>query len=85
MFPNEDLEPVEPGSPSKPESEDLACDSLSGYDRDSECGDYSNVEDSDDEAGGARKPPGVMNLKFQLDAAKAGQCREFHLPNRLHG
>ena len=58
---------------SAPESENLASDPLSAYDCDSEGGDgWSDDEDSDSETRGTGKP-GAMGLKFQLDAARAGE------------
>ena len=66
-----------PGSPS--ESEDLTNASLSVHDCDSEReGDWEDLDDesSDNEMGGTHKP-GLMNLKFQLDAAKAGESHGF--------
>ena len=63
------------------DSENLASASLSVYDCDSTgeaVGNNIDSEDSDSEARGAHKP-GLMNLKFQLDVAKAGECRGFHL------
>ena len=66
---------VDPDSPS--ESENLATASLSSYDCDSEgggSGDDADSEDSDFERRGSRNP-GAINLKFQLDAVKAGKCR----------
>lgn len=55
------------------ESEDLGGNSLSGYDCDSEGGDsWNDVSSEDSETRGTHKP-GIMGLKFQLDAAKAGK------------
>jgi hypothetical protein len=71
MFDNE-LEHVDYDSLS--ESENLASDSLSVYDCDSEGGNgWSDADDEDSDSGerGTCKP-GVMGLKFQLDAARAG-------------
>ena len=62
------------------ESEVLTDTSLSAYDCDSEGEATRNdidSEDSDDKMRGTCKP-GVMGLKFQLDAAKAGEHRNFH-------
>jgi hypothetical protein len=54
--------------------ENLASASHSNYDCDSE-GEASRtvVDSKSDETRGSSKP-GVMNLKFQLDAAKVGEC-----------
>ena len=63
------------------DSENLASASLSAYDCDSKgeaVGNDIDSEGSDSEVRGARKP-GLMNLKFQLDAAKAGERCGFHL------
>jgi len=59
------------------ESEDLASASLS-YDCDSEdeSGNDADTKDSDSERRGSHNP-GVMNLKFQFDAVKAGECHGF--------
>lgn len=57
------------------ESEDLASTPLSAYDCDSEGGggwEDVDSDDSDGELRGARKL-GIMGLKFQLNAAKAGK------------
>ena len=57
------------------DSEDLTDVSLSAYDCDAKGEEgWNNVdsESSDDEMEGTHKP-GLMNLKFQLDAAKAGR------------
>ncbi|KAF9782699.1 hypothetical protein BJ322DRAFT_1022281 [Thelephora terrestris] len=70
-FDNE-LEHIDYDSP--PESENLASDSLSAYNCDSEGGNgWSDADDEDSDSGerGTCKP-GVMGLKFQLDAARAG-------------
>lgn len=64
------------------ESENLGDDSLSGYDRDSEGGDaWDEIDndESDSETRGTRVPPGVMGLKFQLDAARAGEPHHFSM------
>jgi len=78
---DDELERVEPDSLS--ESEDLASASLSSYDCDSEgeaAGDDTDSEDSDfSETRGTRDPPGVMNLKFRLNAVKAGKHCGLHL------
>jgi hypothetical protein len=52
--------------------------SLSDYDCDSE-GEASgdDFDSESDEMKGSRKP-GVTNLRFQLDAAKAGECYVAH-------
>lgn len=63
------------------ESENPASASLSSYDCDSEgeaTGNDVDSEDSDIEGRGPRNP-GVMGLKFQLDAVKAGKRCIFHL------
>jgi len=70
-------EQVEPISFS--ESEGLASPSLSSYDCDSEgeaTGNDTDSEDSDIERSGSRNL-GVMGLKFQIDAVKAGECCGF--------
>lgn len=74
-------EPEKVGSGSLSESEDLVDASLSAYDSDSGEDDGGNdvdSEDSDDEMRGTHGP-GLMNLKFQLDAVKAGKHRNLHL------
>jgi hypothetical protein len=73
--------PDQVGSGSLSESEDLASASLSAYDCDSEGEEGRHdldSEDSDDEMRSTREP-GLMNLKFQLDAAKAGKCSNLRL------
>ena len=60
------------------ESENLASTSLSAYDCDSEGeeGGY-DVDSEDSESGmGETCGPGLANLKFQLDAARAGEHRD---------
>lgn len=61
-------------SDSLSESEGLASASLSDYDCDSE-GEASgdDFDSKSDDTRGAQKP-GVTNLKFQLDVARAGEC-----------
>ena len=71
-----DHEPERVDSDSPSESENLADVSLSAYDCDSEGVDGINDDDSDSEMEGIHKP-GMTNLKFQLDAAKGGQCHAF--------
>ena len=60
------------------ESENLTSDSLSAYDCDDEG--EENWEDvgSDNSSCEPRgvRGPGVMSLQFQLNAARAGECRE---------
>lgn len=58
-------------------SEALASDSLSAYDCDDEGG--AGWEDLSDEDGDGetRDKPGVMGLKFQVDAARAGEFHHF--------
>lgn len=75
---NDELERV--GSDSFSDSENLTSASLSAYDCDSEgeAGMNSIDSDSDSEVRGTRKPD-LTNLKFQLDAAKAGEHYAFHL------
>ena len=66
-----------PGSPS--ESEDLTDASLSVYDCDSEReGGWDDIDNgsSEEEIGGGHEP-GLTNLKFQLDAVKAGETFGF--------
>ena len=78
MF-DDEPERVDPGSPS--ELENLTSAALSEYDCDSEweaSGDETSSEDSDSKTRGTRKLP-IMNLKFQLDAAKAGEHHDIHL------
>ena len=68
---NNNPEQVDPSSLS--ESENLTSVSLSAYECDSEReGSWSNIDsdDSDAEMRGTHE----MNLKFLLDAAKAGEC-----------
>lgn len=63
------------------ESENLASDTISGYDCDSEGGgNWGDVEseDGDGEASGT-SGPGMMGLKFQLDAARAGELHCFRM------
>lgn len=67
-------EQLKVNSSSSSESEGLTDASLSAYDCDSEGEEgWEDVlgESSDDEMGGTHKPR-LTNLKFQLDAAKAG-------------
>lgn len=71
---DDEPEQVDPGP--LLESENLESVSLSPYDCDS--GNDADSEDSDGGARGAQKPR-MMNLQFQLDAAKAGECYGFHL------
>lgn len=62
-------------SDSLSESENLASPSLSEYDCDSE-GEASGSEVDDEESDGEvgmRSKPKVMNLQFQLNAARAGK------------
>jgi hypothetical protein len=73
-------EPEQAGSGSPSESEDLTSVSLSAYDCDSEGEEGGNdidSEDDDDETRATQKP-GLMNLRFQLDAVKAGECCDLH-------
>jgi hypothetical protein len=66
-------EPDQINSDSLSESEGLASASLSNYDCDSEGGaSEDDVDSESDDVGGSCRP-GAMNLKFQLDAAKAGE------------
>jgi hypothetical protein len=74
-----DNEPEEVDFDSLCVSENLTSGSLSAYDCDSEGGDnWDDIgdEDSDGETRGTRQP-GIMGLKFQLDAARAGELHHF--------
>ena len=80
VFDNIDNKPerVNPDSPS--ESENLTSAALSEYDCDSKwevSGDETGSEDSDSKTRGTHKLP-VMNLEFQLDAAKVGEYCDIH-------
>jgi hypothetical protein len=67
-------EPERIDSDSLSESENLASAPLSDYDCDSEWEASGDDVDSDDDGMRGSHKPGAMNLKFQLDAAKAGEC-----------
>lgn len=77
-----DGEPEQVDFGSLSESENLTNASLSAYDCDSEGEDggcsVDSGEDSDDGVSVTHKP-GLTNLKFQLNAAKAGECCDIHL------
>ena len=59
------------------ESEALASDSLSAYDCDDEGGDGWEDTGDEDGDGETRGEPGIMGLKFQVDAARAGEFHHF--------
>ena len=63
------------------ESEHLTSASLSAYDCDSEGEDSGYDVDSDDSDDGMRETckPGLTNLRFQLNAVKAGGCCDPYL------
>jgi len=71
---NDNPEQVDSSSLSK--SENLTCASLSTYECDSEGEDGWSDIDSD---AGTRRTHKI-NSKFQLDAARAGECCDFRLP-----
>ena len=76
----EDGEPEQDDPGSLSESENLAEDSLSGYDCDSEGEGGWNDTDAEDEDGEMEiYELGLKNLKFQLDAAEAGGFCGFYL------
>ena len=69
------------GEYSPSESEHLTSASLSAYDCDSEGeeGGYDVDSDNGDDGPRETRKPGLTNLRFQLNAAKAGGCRGSHL------
>jgi len=69
------------GENSPSESENLASTSLSAYDCNSEGeeGGYDVDSKDSDSRMGETRGPGLVNLKFQLDAAKAGEHHGLNL------